>query len=225
MSSGFDAAVVTTGAKEAYKAVKRLLGHELSADGWRLAGRFDDEPRSDGWYIAHIDPSDPLRLEHVPTGRKLVVPFAKMLTDYASVPRLLQAVGKSSDVLHLDPTRYKAAALFHDELYAAAKAIAVSNVTLKNGRTEARAVVVTISRRQADAVLYVCMECMGATLADALAYHGAVSLFGGRAWKLCRQGDEQWPLMIDLIRKKDAKDGQKEEKPAEETGKEKEEGA
>lgn len=186
--SGIGAAVAVAGAKESGKALLKFLGRELSTDEWRLAGRYEAEPKGGGLYLARIDPADPLRLEHLPTGQKLVVPFREMETDFASVPRILQSLAGGSSVLHLQPTSYKDAALFHDELYAAAWAWAV-----KGGR----AVKVPISKRQADAVLFVGMECSGATVADGLSYHGAVALFGGDAWRTCRRETPAWPVLFE----------------------------
>ena len=187
--SGFEAALAGAGAKEARKALRRFFGRELSTDEWKLAGRYDEEPKGDGWFLARIDPADPLRLEHLPSGQKLVVPFKEILTDYASVPRLVQSVSAGADVVHFQATDYKDAALLHDMLYAAAWCWAV-----KNGR----AVRVPVTKRQADGALYIALECSGATLADGLAYHGAVSLFGGGPWRRCRAQTPEWePLFVE----------------------------
>ena len=185
--SGFSAALTAAGAKEARKALRGLFGRKMSAEDWRLVGRYDEEPRGDGWYMVRIDPDDPLRLEHLPTGQKLVVPFAEILTDYASVPKMLQGLADGSEVLHLKATDHKDEAVFHDMLYAAAGCYAVK---------KHRAVWVRVTKAQADAVLYVCMKCRGATLADGLAYHGAVSLCGGPAWKKCRRENAEWPKLL-----------------------------
>lgn len=187
MSGSFSAALTAAGAKEARAAIRNFLSRELSTDCWRVAGRYDTEPRGDGWFLARIDQTDPLRLEHLPTGQKLVVPFAESLTDFASVPKLLQRLSRGQDVLHLQATSYPDAALFHDMLYEAAWCYAV-----KSGR----AVRVPVTKAQADAVLYIAMECAGATFADGLAYHGAVSLFGGEAWKRCRAKTPEWAPLL-----------------------------
>ncbi len=185
MSGVFTAAVAAAGAKEARAALRRFFSKQLSTDQWKLAGRYDTEPKGGGWWLAKIDPSDPLRLEHV-SGQKLVVPFAEMLTDFASVPRLVQSLS-GGDVLHLKATDYRDAALFHDMLYAAAWCWAV-----KAGR----AVKVHVTKAQADAVLFVALECSGATMADGLAYHGAVALFGGGPWRRCRAQRPEWPPLL-----------------------------
>lgn len=188
MSGVFQAAVAVAGSKEARKALRSFFGRKMSTEDWRLVGRYDEEPRDDGWYMVRIDPDDPLRLEHVPTGQKLVVPYREILTDYASIPKLLQGIADDSEVVHLHATDHKDEAVFHDMLYDAAWCYAV-----KGGR----AVVVPVSKRQADAVMYVAMKCRKATLADCLSYHGALSLFGGKAWRKCRREQSRWPVLLE----------------------------
>ena len=187
--SGIGAAAAAAGSKAARKELRKFFEQELSTDQWRLAGRYDAEPRGGGWYLVKIDPSDPLRLEHVPTGQKLVVPFREMTTDFASVPRLVQSLSKSAELVHFQATSYRDAALLHDMLYAAAWCWAV-----KGGR----AVKAKVTKGQADAALFVALECSGATLADGLAYHGAVTLFGGAPWKHCRQKPAEWPELFGM---------------------------
>jgi len=186
--SAFGAAAAAAGAKAARKELRRFFGKALSTDQWKLAGRYDAEPRGDGWYLAKIDPNDPLRLEHVPTGQKLVVPFKELLTDFASVPRLVQSISKSAELVHFQATSYRDASLLHDMLYAAAWCWAV-----KGGR----AVKAKVTKGQADAALFVALECSGATLADGLAYHGAVTLFGGAPWRRCREKPAEWPELLE----------------------------
>lgn len=183
MSGTFTAAVASAGVKEARKSLRKFFGKELSTDVWRLAGRYDTEPKGDGWYLARIDPADPLRLEHLPSGRKLVVPYKELLTDFASVPRLVQSLSGGSSIVHFKATDYKDAALIHDMFYAAGWCWAVY---------KGRAVKVPVTKRQADAALFVGLECSGATLADGLAYHGAVTLFGGGPWRRCRAQTPEW---------------------------------
>ena len=186
MSGGIDSAAAVAIAKD---TVRRFLGRELSTKEWRLAGKYGAEPCGDGVFAITIDTADPLRIEHVPSGQKIVVPFKATTSDFASIPRMLQSLGEKSETLHLLPTSYKDAALIHDMLYEAGWCWAV-----KDGR----AVRVPVTKSQADAALFVALECSGATLADGLAYHGAVTLFGGRAWKRCRNAKtEREPLFCE----------------------------
>ena len=175
------------GARKARSALVDFLSRELSTEVWRMAGRFEAEPLGGGLYLAKIDPDDPLRLEHLPSGQKLVVPYREMETDFASVPRIIQRLTRDSSLVHLQSTSYRGPALMHDEFYTAAWAWVV-----KAGRR----VRVPVSKRQADACLFIGLECKGASVADGLAYHGGVALFGGPAWRQCRRDQAKWPEMF-----------------------------
>lgn len=181
-------AAASAAAKAAVKEARKWLARGMSTEEWRLAGRIEvDTTAKDGVFLVSTPPEDPVRLEHVPTGRKLAVPFSSMETDFASVPKAAQRLGAKSPALHLRPRDYELAAFFHDQLYAAGWCWAVQRE---------RAVKVPVTKTQADAMLFVALECCGATHADGLAYHGAVSLFGGKAWKRCRERPESWPELF-----------------------------
>lgn len=174
-------------AKVTVRAARKLLGRTMHAKEWRLAGTFEKvrEVRPGVWLV-RIPPEDPLRLEHIPTGWKIVFPLREMETDFASVPKMAQWIGKALAELHLEPRAFEKAALFHDGGYAVAFVFVVHR---------SRAVKVSITKRQADAILFVALECQGATVADGLSYTTAVELFGKGAWTRCREHPEGWPPM------------------------------
>ena len=175
-------------AKVTVRAARKLLGRTMHAKEWRLAGTFEVVGQNPFkmMSLVRIPPEDPLRLEHIPTGWKIVFPLREMETDFASVPKMAQWIGKALEELHLEPRSYEKAALFHDGCYAAAFVFVVHR---------SRAVKVAITKRQADAILFVALECQGATVADGLSYTTAVELFGKGAWTRCREHPEGWPPM------------------------------
>ena len=189
-------AAAVAAAKAAVREAKKLLARTMYTAEWKLCGRIEaDTVEQEGMWLVSTPPEDPLRLEHVPTGRALVVPFSSMETDFASVPRAAQGIGGKA--LHLKPRDYERSAYLHDQLYAAGWCWAV-----RKGE-DARAVKVPVSKAAADAMLFCALECEGATLADGLAYHGGVALFGGPAWRRCRREKAEWPEMFETA--KDAK--------------------
>ena len=168
------------------QAVKSLLSRVMDSADWRLHGLLQVESiMGKGRWMVSTPRSDPVRLEHVPTKRNLVVPFSAMEMDFASVPALAQRIGVKA--LHLRPRDYERAAFLHDQLYAAGWCWATEDGV---------AVKVPVSKKQSDAILFVALECSGATWADGLAYHSAVHLFGRKAWKRCRKQGAEWPELF-----------------------------
>ena len=165
---------------------KKLLGRTLEGDGWELLGRYVATSVGAGRYHVTVNRHDPPRLRHVELGQALVIPWATMETDFASVPEAVQHVAANSKILHLDPRAYELPALLHDALYAAGWCWAV---------WQGRAVRVEVTKAQADSVLYQALRCANATVADALAYYGAVSVFGGRPWRDWRRNPPEWPAL------------------------------
>ena len=181
---------------DAFLEGKKLLERAMYTAEWRLEGEIavGEEVRP-GWWRVAIPQDNPLRLVHVPTGRKIVVPFREMETDFASVPEVAQKLGGAFKALHVKPRSYEKSAVFHDELYEAGWVWVVMTVEV-DGKPQAMALRVPVERSQADAILFVCLECQGATLADGLSYHGAVSLFGESHWEEARKKAPAWPETI-----------------------------
>jgi hypothetical protein len=182
MSGATTKAVATLALRNA----KDLLSSLMHTEEWDLCGEIHPEKTGDQTWMVSTPKENPLRLVHLPTGRMLVVPFARMETDFASVPKFLQRLG--GKVFHFKPTDYKLSAFFHDQVFAAGGVIVVF---------ARRRLFVKISMRQANAILFVCMECEGATWGDGIAYHSAVTLFGRRAWTKCRKENAQWPPLFE----------------------------
>lgn len=181
-------AAAAAAAKIVLKEARSLLARPMRTDEWRLLGEIQlVKEVSPGRWLVRVPSENPLRLEHVPTGMLLVGAFREMETDFASVPKSVQKIAKDSKVLHLNPRDYELAVFSHDQDYAAGWCWAVWNGC---------AVKVTLTKGQADAKMYVMLECCGATYADGLAYHGGVALFGGKAWKRCRREKSSWPEMF-----------------------------
>jgi hypothetical protein len=170
-------------------AGKKLLSRTMYTAEWRLEGEIEvgEEVRPGTWLV-RVPRKNPLRLLHATTGRMLVVPFAEMETDFASVPRLAQKAGRAFDALHLERRAYEKSAFFHDALYCAQWCWAVQDGV---------AVRVAVSKAEADSVLFVGLECEGATLADGLAYTGAVALFGAGHWEAAGKEAGKWPALFE----------------------------
>lgn len=180
-------------AKAAVREGKKLLARTMNTEEWRMAGHIEvDTTDEEGRWLVSTPPDDPLRLVHLPTGRKLVVPFCSMVSDFASVPEAIQWIAKQSTLFHMRPRDYEYSAYLHDQLYCAGWCYAVH---------KGHAVRVPVTKRQADAMLFIALECEGATLADGLAYHSAVSCFGGRAWRKCRAATPEWPPLFGKAEK------------------------
>lgn len=184
-------AAATAAAKVALQEARKFLARPMHTDEWRLAGRIEvvAELEPGRRWLVKTPQADPLRLEHIPSGYKLVVPFREMETDFASIPELARRLAGKAKALHLEPMDYAKSAFFHDQIFAAAWCWCVR---------AGLAIRVTVTKRQADAILFVCLECEGATWADGLAYHGGVSLFGQKAWRAARKRNESWwPVFED----------------------------
>lgn len=169
-------------AKAAGAVLVELLGRKLKTDKWKLRGTFRAEPTDKkGLYTITVPEKDPLRLVHVASGRALVVPYRKFESDFASVPAMVRALFGKVSALHLEPRDYEEPVVMHDAFYGAGWCWAVRTVE-GDGKAVREAVRVPMSKEQADAALFVGLECKGATLADGVAYHGGVAIFGGRRW-------------------------------------------
>lgn len=170
----------------ALKDARRRLAEKVVCEDWRLEGAFPLEARGKLWHLA-LDPADPLRLRHVPTGRCLCPPFREFDTDLASIPALLQKATRASRTLHLQADSFPRSAAFHDALYDAHWCWAVE---------EGRALRAPVTRAQADAILYLCLASEGATVADGMTYHAAVRAVGERHWRLAPDAPA-WPPLFE----------------------------
>jgi len=172
---------------EAVRAARKALASPMRPGTWALEGVLALEPRGKGLWRATLDPADPLRLRHLPTGRCLCPAYREMDTDLASVPSIAQAVGKASKALHLAPCAFPKSAVTHDAGYAAGWFWVVADGVARKA---------TVTRAQADAILYLCLSCEGATVADGIAYHAGVRAGGLSRWRAARQHPENWPPLF-----------------------------
>ena len=167
--------------------VHALLSRKMHTDEWRVDGEIvpvrEVEP---GRWLVRVPRENPLRLKSVHDFRRVAV-YAEMETDWASVPACAQRLGDLFPALHLHPRDFEHAVFGHDMDYEAGACWCV---------WRRRAVWVPLTKRQADAKLFVMLECAGATWADGLAYHGGVSLGGRAAWRKCRRNKADWPLLF-----------------------------
>ena len=169
-------------AKVAGKALLKLLGKPLKTDKWALRGTYTAEPTDKkGVYTIIVPEDDPLRLVHLASGRAIVIPWARFESDFASVPAMVRALCGKASVLHLGPRDYEEAAVLHDGFYAAGWCWSVRTAE-RDGKRVVEAVRMPLEKREADAALYVGMECKGATVADGISYHAGVAMFGGKRW-------------------------------------------
>lgn len=175
----------------ALKAARRELARKaatpMSARDWRLEGAFPLEARGKGRWHLRLDPEDPLRLRHLPSRRCLCPAFREMDTDLASIPALARLAGKPFKALHLKPDSFPRSAVFHDASYAIGKCWVVEYGI---------ATLATVTRAQADAIYYLCLQCEGATFADGIAYHSAVRAGGASHW-LADPAAAGWPLLFE----------------------------
>lgn len=171
----------------ALKAARRRLKEPIPCDDWRLEGTVCLEKKGAGLWRATIDPADPLRLRHVPTGRCLCPAFREFDTDLASIPWLLQKATRGSETLHLQADSFPESVVFHDSIYT------VHWCWVVVGGEATRA---PVTRAQADAILYLCLACQGATIADGMAYHAGVRASGASHWRI-PDGAPQWPPLFE----------------------------
>jgi len=175
----------------ALKAARRELSRKASAPmgarDWRMEGAFPLEACGKGRWHLRLDPEDPLRLRHLPSRRCLCPAFREMETDLASIPALARLAGKPFKALHLQADSYPRSAVFHDALYAAGWCWVVEFGIASRAR---------VTRAQADAILYLCLACEGATAADGLAYHTCVRAGGASHWNAARREAAEWPLLF-----------------------------
>lgn len=170
----------------AVRAARKALASPMRPGGWALEGGLVLEPRGKGLWHATLDPADPLRLRHLPTGRCICPAYREMDTDLASVPRIAQAAGKASKALHLAPDAFPKSAVFHDAGYAAGWFWVVADGVAREA---------PVTRAQADAILYLGLSCEGATFADGIAWHSGVRLGGASHW-LADPAAAGWPLLF-----------------------------
>lgn len=170
----------------ALRAARKRLGEQVPCPDWRLEGAFPLQARGKLWHLA-LDPADPLRLRHVPTGRCLCPPFREFDTDLASIPALLQKATRASRTLHLQADSFPRSAAFHDALYEAHWCWVVADgLALRS----------PVTRAQADAILYLSLASEGATVADGMTYHAAVRAAGARHWRLATDAPA-WPPLFE----------------------------
>ena len=203
--------------KEARRELSRKAAAPMGAGDWRMEGAFPLEACGKGRWHLRLDPENPLRLRHLPSRRCLCPAFREMETDLASIPALARLAGKPFKALHLQADSYPRSAVFHDALYAAGWCWVVSPVeklkgseveklksslstlqpfnlsTPRKGGIASRA---RVTRAQADAILYLCLACEGATAADGLAYHTCVRAGGASHWNAARREAAGWPLLF-----------------------------
>lgn len=179
--------------REARRGIQRLAADKaksrLECPNWRLEGKFELEPIGKGRFLVRLDPADPLRLRHLPTGRCLCPAYREFETDLASVPAIAKRIGRHFESLHLESDSYVRDAIFHDALYEAGWCWVVQ---------DGQASRATVTRAQSDAILYLCLCCDGATVADGIAYHAGVRLGGASHWRDARRDTAKWPLLFDL---------------------------
>lgn len=180
------ASLVALALKTARKELARKAAEPLHSRDWRLEGAFPLEARGKGRWHLRLDPADPLRLRHLPSRRCLCPAFREMDTDLASIPALARLAGKPFKALHLKPDSFPRSAVFHDALYDAGWCWAVEFGIASRAR---------VTRAQADAILYLCLGCEGATCADGLAWHSAVRAGGAGHW-LADPAAAGWPLLF-----------------------------
>lgn len=169
-------------AKVAGKALLKLLGKPLKTDKWELRGTYTAEPTDrKGVYLVTVPEDDPLRLVHVASGRAIVIPWKRFESDFASVPAMVRALCGKASMLHLGPRDYEECAVLHDGFYGAGWCW-VARTVERDGKQVVEAVRMPLEKREADAALYVGMECKGATVADGISYHAGVAMFGGKRW-------------------------------------------
>jgi len=169
-------------AKVAGKVLLELLGRKLKTDKWELRGTYTAEPTErKGVFLVTVPEDDPLRLVHVASGRAIVIPWKRFESDFASVPAMVRALCGKAKFLHLEPRDYEEVALLHDGFYGAGWCW-VARTAERGGKQVVEAVRVPLEKREADAALYVGMECKGATVADGISYHAGVAMFGGKRW-------------------------------------------
>lgn len=171
----------------AARSARKALESPMPLRGWALEGSLALEPRGEGIWHATLDPADPLRLRHLATGRCLCPAFREMDSDLASVPRVVQLAGKAAKALHLAPDAFPKSAVTHDAAYAAGWCWVVADGVARKA---------TVTRAQADACLYLCLRCEGATVADCLTYHTGVRIGGESHWRAARLNPENWPPLF-----------------------------
>lgn len=176
-------ALLALAAREARKALEK----NMAPRGWALEGGLALEKRGPCLWRATIDPADPLRLRHLATGRCLCPAYREMDTDLASVPLVARMAGKAVNALHLARDSFPKSAVMHDSGYDAGWFWVVSF----GGARRAR-----VTRAQVDAILYLCLGCEGATVADGIAYWNGVHLGGASHWRAARQKPGNWPVLF-----------------------------
>lgn len=188
MVNGTVASLAAMALKAARRELARKAGERLCSRTWRLEGGAALDSAGKGLWTARIYPADALRLRHVPSGRCICPAFREMETDLASVPEIAKRVARHFPALHLEADSYARSAIFHDALYEAGWCWVVE------GRKASRA---PVTRAQADAILYLCLCCEGATAADGFAYHAGVRAGGASHWRKARRETATWPLLFD----------------------------
>lgn len=173
--------------REARKELRKQAAKPMHSTDWRLEGEFVLEELGKGWWHIRLNPEDPLRLHHLPSGRCLCPAYREMDTDLASIPAAVRLAGQAVSCLHLKRDSYPRSASFHDALYYAGWCWAVEN---------GRASRAPVTREQTDAILYLCLQCEGATAADGLAYHSGVRLGGASHWAASRKETPSFPVLF-----------------------------
>lgn len=179
--------------RTAHRELKRVAKHKaesrLECRTWRWEGEYALEPIEENLWRIHLDPANPLLLRHVPSRRCLVPAFREMDTDLASIPDFAVRIGRHLDAVHLERDSYVRSVVMHDALYTAGWCyVVVAGLASR----------ATVTRAQADAILFLGLACEGATAADGFAYHAGVRLGGASHWAAARKITPQWPTLFAL---------------------------
>lgn len=179
-------AIVEKAAKAALKGLLKLVKKELNKPPRQLGewlGEYRIQPPEDDKRSTfHQSPTDPLRLLVYGDVRLEYMLSGKYPTDFGSIPKLIQKLGKNIKMLKLAPRDFERAYLHHDGLYRFA-GVYVRPVG------EIEWTWVSITRAEADALLYIGLTAEKATRAQSQVIYRGVLIGAGRAWRIHRKSE------------------------------------
>lgn len=176
-------------AKKTLKAIAKQVRKELNKPTRQLgafAGEHKIESFKGLFFIVHQSSADPLRIRVFgkPFGLDVDLEFApcgELLTDFMSIPRWAEWMGKKVEDLTLGRRDYDRTAIIHD--YGYAKGTIMVREFGQSGWLE-----IDVNRDFMDCLLYICLTAESASRINAQAIYRAVVGFAGAAWAAHRNG-------------------------------------
>ena len=147
----------------------------LKAD-FRFNGDFN---YADGIFSTSV--SNPFRLTNIKEGFHIIVPKFQYNSDLGNIPHCISKLFESEKMenyARLQPNSFPKSYAFHDGMYSFHQVLFVNNGKMRK---------MSISRVQADVILFLGLAAEGARLLESQLIYRSVRMFGSPHWKIKKE--------------------------------------